>query len=129
MEKENSTALSEESIVSRIDAIKQAVRNNPEEIERIKGIIRKNVSLFSRLDITAYLLMEAASGKGAREGRRDTVADGGRPSHGRLGDGAFRLRDAGRARNISEGDAPGTQDKLGRGAGIRDRRNDEGSRR
>lgn len=71
MEKENSTALSEESIVSRIDAIKQAVRNNPEEIERIKGIIRKNVSLFSRLDITAYLLMEAASGKGAREGRRD----------------------------------------------------------
>ena len=67
--------------------------------------------------------------KAAREGRRDTVADGGRPSHGRLGDWAFRLRDAGRARDVSEGDAPGTQDKLSRGAGIRDRRDDEGSRR
>ena len=74
MEKETSTALSEESLARRIAEIEQAIRSaDPaelEEIERIKGIIRKNVSIFRRVEIAAYFLMKS-SRTPAREERRE----------------------------------------------------------
>ncbi len=69
MEKEEVKGLSEEELTSRIASLMQSMKSSdPEEIERVRAIVKKNVSFFERSAFAAYLLMNAA--KPARQERR-----------------------------------------------------------
>ena len=71
MEKEEMKGLSDEDLQQRIGSLLEAMRKErPEELERLKGIIRKSVPFFTRSAFSAYLLMLAA------EGRKDRASPG-----------------------------------------------------
>ena len=62
MEKEEVKGLSEEELTSRIASIMQSMKSaDAEEIERVRSIVKKNVSFFERSAFAAYLLMTSAS--------------------------------------------------------------------
>lgn len=68
MEKEEMKGLSDEELQQRIGSLLEAMRKErPEELERLKGIIRKSVPFFTRSAFSAYLLMLAAEGRKAPE--------------------------------------------------------------
>ena len=56
MEKEEMKGLSDEELQQRIGSLLEAMRREqPEELERLKGIIRKSVPFFTRSAFSAYL--------------------------------------------------------------------------
>ena len=62
MEKEEVKGLSEEELTSRIASLMQSMKSaDAEEIERVRSIVKKNVSFFERSAFAAYLLMISAS--------------------------------------------------------------------
>ena len=62
MEKEEVKGLSEEELTSRIASLMQSMKSaDAEEIERVRSIVKKNVSFFQRSAFAAYLLMISAS--------------------------------------------------------------------
>lgn len=76
MEREDIKGLSEEEISSRIDSLMQAMKSaDPEEIERIRGILRKKVSFFERSAFAAYLLMERTPSAKAERRQRPERAE------------------------------------------------------
>ena len=71
MEKEEMKGLSEEELTSRIASLMQSMKSSdPEEIERVRAIVRKNVSFFERSAFAAYLLMMSASKPAGRADRK-----------------------------------------------------------
>ena len=49
MEKENAKELSEEELASRISTLLSGMKSaDPEELERVKSIVKKNVPFFTR---------------------------------------------------------------------------------
>ena len=70
MEKEEMKSLSEEELQERISRTLSAMKDaDPEELERVKGIMRKNVPFFTRSAFAAYLLIASESRKPFRERR------------------------------------------------------------
>ena len=64
MEREEMKGLSDEALQERISSLLASMRSeDPAELERIKGIIRKNVPFFTRSAFLAYLLMLASEGR------------------------------------------------------------------
>ncbi len=65
MEEKTSTPLSGDAVERKIDELLQEIRSaDPHELENIKSIIRKKVSFFSRMTVTALLLQKyLADGK------------------------------------------------------------------
>ena len=60
MEKENAKELSEEELASRISTLLSGMKSaDPEELERVKSIVKKNVPFFTRSAFLAYLLVNA----------------------------------------------------------------------
>ena len=72
MEKEEMKSLTDEELQERIDRALAAMKKNatPEELERVKGIIRKSVPFFTRSAFAAYLLIASGSRSPAREKER-----------------------------------------------------------
>ena len=80
MEKEEMKGLSDEELQQRIGSLLEAMRREqPEELERLKGIIRKSVPFFTRSAFSAYLLMLAAEGRKAPERKGERRARPDRP--------------------------------------------------
>ena len=76
MEREDIKGLSEEEISSRIDSLMQAMKSaDPEEIERIRGILRRKVSFFERSAFAAYLLMARTPSAKAERRQRPERAE------------------------------------------------------
>lgn len=68
MEKEEMKSLTEEELQERISRTLSAIKEaDPEEIERVKGIMRKNVPFFTRSAFAAYLLMSSGGRKQLRD--------------------------------------------------------------
>ena len=68
MEKEEMKSLTEEELQERISRTLSAIKEaDPEEIERVKGIMRKNVPFFTRSAFAAYLLMASGCRKQLRD--------------------------------------------------------------
>ena len=71
MEKEEMKSLTDEELQERIDRALTAMKDaDPEELERVKGIIRKSVPFFTRSAFAAYLLIASGSRRPAREKER-----------------------------------------------------------
>ena len=80
MEKEEMKGLSDEELQQRIGALLDAMKKEqPEELERLKGIIRKSVPFFSRSAFSAYLLMLATGKKAPYEKKGERKARPDRP--------------------------------------------------
>ena len=78
--KEEMKGLSDEELQQRIGSLLEARRREqPEELERLKGIIRKSVPFFTRSAFSAYLLMLAAEGRKAPERKGERRARPDRP--------------------------------------------------
>ena len=79
MEKEEMKNLTEEELQERISRSLSAMKGvDPEELERVKGIIRKNVPFFTRSAFAAYLLIAGENGRKAspeRKGERKMKAE------------------------------------------------------
>ena len=72
MEKEEMKSLSEEELQARISRALSSIKDaDPEELERVKGIIKKNVPFFTRSAFAAYLLLAADSRSHGSERRSE----------------------------------------------------------
>ena len=75
MEKEEMKSLSEEELQARISRALSSMKDaDPEELERVKGIIKKNVPFFTRSAFAAYLLLAADSRRHGSERRSERKA-------------------------------------------------------
>ena len=65
--------ISEDVLIARIGQLVEAIRSDgsPEELERIKKLIRRNVPFTLRGYFSAYLLRELMKTPQARDGRRE----------------------------------------------------------
>ena len=71
MEKENAKELSEEELASRIGALLQGMKSaDPEELEKVKSIVKRNVPFFTRSAFLAYLLLNARMPRQERKQER-----------------------------------------------------------
>ena len=72
MEKEEVKGLSEEELTARIATLMQGMKSaDPVEVERVRAIVRKNVSFFERSAFAAYLLMNASKPSARQERKRE----------------------------------------------------------
>ena len=71
MEKENAKELSEEELASRIGTLLQGMKSaDPEELEKVKSIVKRNVPFFTRSAFLAYLLLNARMPRQERKQER-----------------------------------------------------------
>ena len=92
MEKEEVKGLSEEELTSRIASLMQSMKSaDAEEIERVRSIVKKNVSFFERSAFAAYLLMSHS--RGSKDDIHRCRQDEASLSEGSLEASAGRARD------------------------------------
>lgn len=71
MEKENAKELSEDELASKISFFLQSTKDaDPEELEKVKAVIKKNVPFFSRSALLAYLVINARGPRPERKAEK-----------------------------------------------------------